>query len=158
MATTLTAADIMTREVVTVPPDASLREVANLLVERNISGVPVVSREGELLGIVSETDLINSEKRRVRLPRTSLFGLLPIADDLIREAYDEGSNLTARDLMTTRLHTLPVHTPAQEVVNALVARRVNRIPILDGGRLVGIVTRNDALRALQKEWAERGES
>ncbi len=147
-----TAADIMSRDVVSVSPDTTLREIANLLVEHGISGVPVVDRAGRVVGIVSEADLLNSEKRRVKLPRTALFGVFPLPDDLVRETFDEGTHLTAHDLMTRRVITLAADTAVRAVVSTMLERRVNRIPIVEDDKLVGIVTRNDALRAIQEEW------
>lgn len=148
----LTARDIMTTPVVTVTPQTTLREIAELLAEKRISGVPVVDEEGRVVGIVSETDLIDEERRRVALPRTTLFGVYTLPERVLREAYDEGDTLTAADLMTRRVFTLPEDTPAREVAEEMVARKINRIPITRDGRLVGIVTRADVLRAVLAHW------
>jgi len=144
-----TAGDIMTPEVVAVTPKTSLREIAELLMQHRISGVPVVEPDGSVVGIVSESDLIDEEKRRVRLPRTALFGVFLIPEKVLREAYEEGDRLTARDLMTRKVFTLPESVPAREVIAEMLARKINRIPITRNGKLVGIVARADALRAIE---------
>lgn len=144
----LTAADIMTREVISVSPDATLREAAELVTENRISGVPVVEADGTVIGILSESDLLDEEKRHVKLPRTALFGLFPVPEHVLKEAFEGGDLLKARDLMSTHVFTLPEDATAQEVVEEMLARKVNRIPITRDGKLVGIVARSDALRAL----------
>jgi CBS domain-containing protein len=148
----LTARDIMTQEPLTVSPGMSLREVAELLVRHRISGVPVVEADGTVAGILTEADLIDEEKRRVKLPRMALFGVYLVPEAVIRDAVDEGNSLTARDLMTRKVFTLPEDAPAREVAEEMVARKVNRIPITRDGKLIGIVTRADALRAITAHW------
>src|SRR5947209_890315 len=103
----LTAGEIMTRDVATVGPSATLREIAELLAARRISAAPVVDPHGRVVGMISETDLVDEEKRRVRLPRALLFGVFPILEEAVRAAYDEGEMLTAEDLMTRHVFTLP---------------------------------------------------
>jgi CBS domain-containing protein len=147
----LRAGDIMTRDVASVSLDTPLRAIVDRLVERRISAVPVVDG-GRVVGMVSETDLIDEEKRRVRLPRTLLFGVLPILEEAVREAYDEGASLTARDLMTREVFTVPVDTPARAVAEAMVTRKVNHVPVTSHGQLAGIIARADILRAVQAQW------
>jgi CBS domain-containing protein len=151
-----TASEIMTAPVVTVAPDTSLRRIAELLVEHRISGVPVVEADGSVAGIVSETDLLDEEKRRVRLPRTALFGVYLLPEHVIREAFEEGESLTAQDVMTRRVVTVAADTPAQEVVELMLDRKINRVPVVREGKLVGIITRSDALRALHAHWRATG--
>lgn len=148
----LTAGAIMNRRVVTVPPDTPLRTLVEQLVEHRISAVPVVSATGDVLGMVSETDLIDEEKRRVRLPRTLLFGVFPLLEDAVREAYDESLSLTARDVMSRAVFTVPEEASARQVADEMVARQINHVPVTRGGQLVGIIARADILRAVQSEW------
>lgn len=111
-----------------------------------------MDRDRKVVGIVSESDLIDEEKRRVHLPRTALFGVFLVPEKVLQEAYEEGDRLAARDLMTRNVVTLPEETPAREVVVEMLARKVNRIPITCQGKLVGIITRGDALRAIEGHW------
>jgi CBS domain-containing protein len=148
----VTAAEMMTREVAAVTETATLREIAELLVARRISAVPVVNDAGKLVGMVSESDLIDEEKRRIRLPRTLLFGVFPILEDAVRQAYNDGEALTAADLMTRHPFTLPESAPAEAVAEEMVARKINHVPITRGECLVGIIARSDVLRAIQAGW------
>jgi len=154
----LTAADVMTRDVAVVAPETPLREVAERLTERHVSAVPVVDENGTVVGIVSETDLIDEDKRRVRLPRTLLYGDVPILEQAVREAYDEGASLTASDVMTRNLVTAPETTSARAVAEVMVRREVNHVPVTREGRLVGIIARADILRAVQAQWERRARS
>jgi CBS domain-containing protein len=146
------ARDIMVEAVVTVSPDTSLRRIAEVLVEHRISGVPVTEADGTLVGIVTESDLLDEEKRRVRLPRTALFGVYLVPERVVREAFEEGETLTAQDIMTKRLVTVREDTPAREAVELMLSRKVNRVPVVREGKLVGLITRADALRALHAHW------
>lgn len=122
--------------------------------EKRISAVPVVDDQRAILGMVSESDLIDEEKRRVRLPRTLLYGIYPILEEALREAYSESETLSARDLMTRRVFTMPEDAPARWVAEEMVSRKINHIPITSDGKLVGIIARADLLRAIRKHWKE----
>jgi CBS domain-containing protein len=148
----LTAGDVMNPDVVAVRPDTPLREIVDRLVARRISAAPVVDGDGTVVGMVSETDLIDEEKRRVRLPRTLLFGVFPILEEAVSGAYDEGASLTARELMTGRVFTVTEATPARTVADEMVTRKINHVPVLREGQLVGIIARMDILRAVQAQW------
>ncbi|BCW98023.1 MAG: CBS domain-containing protein [Armatimonadota bacterium] len=141
----LTAADVMTREVITVSADATLREVAEILTQAGISGAPVVDADGRLVGIISESDLLNEEKRREALPRTALYGAVPVSEEKLMRAYKGGMSLKAWDLMTRDVITADEDTPADEVCDLMITNRVNRIPVVRDGKPVGIITRSDLL-------------
>ena len=141
-----TAADVMTRDVKTVKPDTPLGEVAALLVEHDISGVPVVDDEGHIVGIISEADLVNEKKRKAAIPKIGLFGLWTIPMETLEKAYHEGCSLMAKDLMTRKVITATEDTPLSELAEIMVTKHINRIPIVRDGKLVGIVARSDLVR------------
>ena len=141
----LTAADVMTREVITVSADATLREVAEILTQAGISGAPVVDADGRLVGIISESDLLNEEKRREALPRTALYGTVLISEEKLMRAYKGGLSLKAWDVMTRDVITAEEDTSADEVCDLMITNRVNRIPVVRDGKPVGIITRSDLL-------------
>lgn len=143
-----TAGDVMTRQVHFVRAETPLGEVARLLAAHHISGVPVVDEQQQVIGIVSEADLIDEEKRRVPLPRAALFGLFPVPEDVLQDAFRRGMELTAGDVMTKRVITVGEAAPLAELAERMLARRVNRLPVVRDGRLVGIVSRGDLVRAL----------
>jgi CBS domain-containing protein len=144
----LMARDVMSSEVRAVCEDTPLEEIAALLATHHISGVPVVDEEQRVIGIVSEADLIDEHKRERHIPRVALYGLFPIPEDLLAAAYAGGKGLTARDMMTRKVTTASEKTSCAELADLMVRRHINRVPIVRDGKLVGIVCRDDLVRAL----------
>jgi CBS domain-containing protein len=147
-----TAKEIMTSPVFTVRADTRLEEIAGILSCHGISGVPVVDDDDRVIGLVSETDLIDEHKREARIPRVALFGIFPLPDDLLVEAARGGLTLPASALMSRPVITATEHATVHEVADLMTTHKINRIPIVSGGRLVGIVCRADIVRALA--WGE----
>jgi CBS domain-containing protein len=155
----LNAADVMTRHPITAGPTMSSQEVAQLLVRHSISAVPVVDASGTLLGIVSEGDLV----RRADIGRDERASwwlqMLAEGEDVAPEflAYVRSGHRLARDLMTREVVTVEEQAPLAEVARLLEAHRIKRVPVLRQGRVVGIVSRADLVRAWshQEETAER---
>lgn len=141
------ARDVMTTAVVTAGPDMPVRELAQLLLERRISAVPVVDAGGRLLGIVSEGDLIHQLGSERQGPRSWLRDLVA-SGNLRAQDYLRGHGRVARDVMTADVVAVREDTPVAEIVDLLERRRIKRVPVLRDGRLVGIVSRADLLRAL----------
>ncbi len=134
--------ELMTTEVVTVQPQTPLKDVAELLVKSDITGLPVVSGEGEVLGVVSERDILFKE--RGARARGGLLGwvLAPREQDMLKiEA------LTAGDAMTMPAVTIRPGRAASDAAAMMLDRGVNRLPVVEDGRLIGIVTRSDLVRA-----------
>ena len=141
------AIDIMTAPVQTVAPEATVAEIANLLLKHRISAVPVID-DGRLVGIVSEADLLHRQEIGTnRTPRGSwwlrLFGPDHSVDDYVKSHARK-----ARDLMTREVICVAPETPLAEIANLLDSHGIKRVPVLDGGRLVGIVSRANLVRAL----------
>jgi len=118
---------VMNRDVITILPDASLRQAIDLLVEKGITGLPVVDSEGVLLGIITEKDII--------------------------EYKTHGNVETAkvRDAMNINVQTLPPSAPLKELVSIFSQRGFRRVPIVEDGRVVGIVSRKDIIKFLKEE-------
>ncbi len=143
----LFARDLMTREVVTVRPDLPATALARLLAERGISSVPVTKASGELIGIVTEADLL----RRLASEEDKPVGWLGrLFGDVNRQAerYARTHGLLARDVMTTALVTVDPDATAAHCAQLMEQHRIKRLPVLLGGRLVGVVSRADLLRAV----------
>ncbi len=139
----------MTRDVVTISEDATLREAAALLSEKQISGAPVVDAQGNLVGILSESDLLNEARKRAALPRTAAFGFFVASEEILQRLYHDGADLCVRSVMSTNLQTATEETTVVEATRTLISRKINRLPIVDStGKLVGIVTREDLLKAV----------
>lgn len=139
----LQAKDVMTSPVITVDPQTPVKEVAQLLLTHHISGVPVVS-EGKLVGIVTEADLLHKER-----PATEEAGLLRLLRrGQLAEVERKAEGLVARDVMTSPVVTVTESTPLREVAALMARRQINRVPVVRGDQVVGIVSRADVLRAL----------
>lgn len=141
------ARDVMTKHVVTVPPDASVPEIARLLLERRISAVPVVDADGRVLGIVSEGDLIRRPEVTGPRRRSWWLALLSGGGGDAAE-YIKAHGGQASDVMTHPAVTVTEDTPAGDVARLLEERRIKRVPVVRRGELVGIVSRADLLRGL----------
>ena len=137
--------DVMTRTVVTVAPQTSLKDVAALLSEHGISGVPVCDTNGRLLGVVSEADIVRKEEGRPA--ERERFWWLHAPDD---ESVAKIAARTAGEAMTSPAITIEPGRPVSEVARLMVERRVNRLPVVAGEELVGIVTRADLVRAFRR--------
>jgi CBS domain-containing protein len=132
------ARDVMTRQVVTVGPDTSAKYAAEVLAERGFAALPVVDGDDRLVGIVAEADLL-----RDRLPEDPRLHLRR------DEASPEGHpSLLVRGVMTPRVQSVDATADVADVARLFVDERLRSVPVLDGGRLVGIVSRRDLLRTL----------
>lgn len=141
------ARDLMTRDPVTIPPVAPLALVARTLAERGFSGAPVVDADGKLLGMVTEGDLIRRLAAPEDAPRSWLRDFFtPAARQASRFARTHGQ--TAADVMTTSLITAEADTPIEKIAKAMEERNIRRVPVVQDGRLIGLVSRADLIRAL----------
>lgn len=143
----LTAADVMTTDVVTVDPDKTVSDIAGLLCTRHISGVPVVEADGRLIGIVSEEDLIG-HAAVVGEPHRSWWLSLFTDEAVTARDYAKAHGRTARDVMTSDVVTVEATNTLAEIVGILHRHRIKRVPVVRGGRLVGMITRGDLLKPL----------
>jgi CBS domain-containing protein len=136
--------DVMTTDVATVAPETSLRDVAALLVQKHISGVPVV--EGErVIGVVSERDILFKERPSDGLHRGVLAWLMDEGDIMLK--VDARAALTA---MSTPAITISSTRSVADAAALMLDESVSRLPVVDGGKLVGIVTRHDLVRAFAR--------
>lgn len=140
------ARDIMTREVLTIGPDTPVAEIAKMLLERRISGVPVIA-DGEIVGIVSEGDLIHrweiGTDKRAGSWWLKLFGGDQSPVDFIKI-----HGLSARDVMTRPAITVTEDAPLNQIADLFESRHIKRVPVTRDGKLVGIVSRANLVQAL----------
>jgi CBS domain-containing protein len=141
------ASDVMTRELACVSPTTPVADIARLLLARGVSAVPVVGPAGEPLGIVSESDLVAREEIGT-LPRGSWW--LTLLSDPTRQAGDfvRTHGLSAKDVMTVGAIDVSPEASLAEVATLMTARKIRRVFVIEGGRLAGVITRADLLRAL----------
>jgi CBS domain-containing protein len=136
---------VMTQDVVVVTPETSLHEVAHLLASRGISGVPVCDRERAPLGIVSKTDILHKELGRREERRSSLRRFAGrLGGDRRAKAR------TAGDAMTHPAVVIDARASVAQAAKLMLAKRVDRLPVVTGGKLVGIVTRTDLVRVFDR--------
>ena len=143
----MNAADVMTKNVLTVGPDASVQDVARILLTNRISAVPVVGPAGELLGIVSEGDLMRRAEAGTGRRRPWWLGLLTGREAFAAEYVREHSRAVT-DVMTRSVITAAPHTSLREIANLLEKNAIKRVPIVKDGKVVGIVSRANLLQAL----------
>ena len=143
----LTANDVITTEVVTVSPETLVPDVAQLLHESGISGVPVVDPDGKVVGIVSEGDLIGHAGTIGEQRRSWWLRLLTGEDALARD-YAKTHARTTKDVMTTRVITVPDTASLADIARRMEKHGIKRVPVVRGGRLIGIVSRGNLLQAL----------
>jgi len=149
----LDAAAIMARAVVTVGPDDTVGLVAKVLSDHRISAVPVVAPDGALLGMISEGDLMRPFGQENALRRDWWLRLIAEGTDLSQEFLDyiRLDLHRVRDLMTSNVITASETTRIGELADLLARHRIKRVPILRDGKLTGIVSRADIVRALARE-------
>jgi CBS domain-containing protein len=137
--------DVMTTQVVSVPPDMRLKELARVLSEARIGGAPVVDEAGDVVGVVSEADLVGKQVGRPPSRRTPLDWIFGDGEDeweLRRRAAT-----TVEEAMSAPAITVTSDRPLREIAALMVDRDVNRLPVMEDGQMVGIVTRADLVRA-----------
>ena len=143
------AMDIMTKKVFTVGPHMTLGEVAQLLIDQQISGVPVVDAAGQLLGVISQTDLVRRSREAGDAPGVPSF-YRQEETWLEKSGYEikEPDRTRVRDVMTPAVIQATDNTPIEELAALMLAKHLHRVVITCGGRLSGIVTTTDMMRAL----------
>jgi CBS domain-containing protein len=146
----MNTADIMTTPVITIAPNAQIRDIVTLLLEKRISGVPVVAA-GRVVGVVNEGDLLHRHEIGTDgdVDQRSWWARL-IMPDRFSANYVKSHAGRARDIMTKQVVVVTEETSLQQIASILEARHIRRLPVLRGNQLVGVVTRADLVRALAK--------
>lgn len=147
--------EIMSREVVTVTPLATVKEIAEIMLKNNIGGVPVVDAQGKLLGIVTEQDLIMKDVKihfptYIQLLDAFIYvGGMKKYEEELRKAL----GATAEDVMTKNPITVSPETEIGDAATLMVEKGVSRLPVVEKGNLVGIITKRDIVRSIAEEKA-----
>lgn len=146
----LTAGEIMTKEIITVTPEMGVEELASLLWEKKIGGAPVVDAQGQLLGVVTESDLIDQTKK-VHIPT-----VLSILDSMIflenpaklDQEIKKMTGTRVADIYSNKPVTVKETTTLEELASIMADRRVHTLPVTSDGRLVGVIGKSDLIRAI----------
>jgi len=141
------AMDVMTSEVITVGQNTSVQTVAKLLAERGISAVPVVDRENRVIGMVSEGDLLHRAETGTERRRSWWLDMMASTNKIAGD-YVKSHSGKVRDIMTRDLISVTETTPVADIAVLLETNRIKRVPVVRDGKLVGIVSRANLVRAL----------
>lgn len=152
--------EIMTKKVITLKSEDTLKEVALKLSKNNISGAPVVDEEGKVIGIVSEADIFATIKRNfselkmVHLdPALSMVGLSfkeTPTNKKTEEVFKDVGGILVSEMMKHNVKTVSSEDQVKAVVDIVSSGKINRVPVVDDGKLVGIVTRGDIIKGMSK--------
>jgi CBS-domain-containing membrane protein len=147
--------DIMTKEVISIGPEASVTEAAGLLDQHRISGLPVVAKDGSLLGVITQSDLVQRARNLELPPAVNLFDVrffLETPSHFLKR-LEKMLGGTVKEVMTGKAITITPQTPVAEVASLMARKKVHTLPVVEGGKLVGIVGKIDLIRALARESA-----
>jgi len=137
----------MTPNVLSVTPDESVFVAARLMLQKKISGLPVVDGGGNLVGIVSEGDFLRRAETGTKRHRPKWMEFF-LGSGRLAEDYVQASGRKVRDVMTEEVRTVRPAAPLEDVVQLMERHHIKRVPVVEGGRIVGIVTRANLLRAM----------
>lgn len=149
--------DIMKRGVLKLYPEDSLTRAIELFFKEGISGAPVVDEEDVLLGILSETDVLRAvfkvgREFRLVFPSSHLLGLSveEASMEKLEELREEIKRIRVDEVMTRKVHTVDKDDDVEKALDIMVSRGVNRVPVMEGKRVVGIITRKEVLKILKE--------
>lgn len=140
--------DLMTKKVVTVSPDITVKDAANMLFEKEISGLPVVDKKGKLVGMITEKDII-----RMALPtyfgEVQSLSFLPPPESF-EKRLAQADKVLVSDIMRKEVVTTNEEENILEIARLMVVKQARRIPVLKEGKLVGIITRGDIVKEMAR--------
>jgi len=146
----LTAKDIMTTDVITVTTETSVRDLADILWKNRISGAPVIDSDNELVSVVTESDLIDQNKK-VHIPK-----MIAILDSVLflekpgkmKEDIQKMTGATVRDIMAKELVTVTADIPLDEIATIMAEKNVHTLPVVAEKKLIGVIGKSDIIRTL----------
>lgn len=144
------AKDIMMTEVITIKQHATIEEIARVLIDNKISGVPVVDEAGHLMGMVTEGDLLHKETNP-RLPHAvNILGAIIYYNGV--EQYNEDFKKMmasqALNIMTDKVITVTAEQDVEDIVKLMLEHGIKRVPVMEGERIIGIISRADIVKCL----------
>jgi CBS domain-containing protein len=149
----LYARDIMTTEVLTVSPETSIADLSKTLENRKIGGVPVVDKGGRLVGVITQSDLVERALDLELPPAINILDLhiyLQIPSHLIQRV-EKMLGTTVGDCMSPNPVTVAPDTPVSQIAALMAKQKVHTIPVLKGGKIVGVIGKMDLVRAMARE-------
>jgi len=141
------AEDVMTRGVISIDPDATVLQAARLMLEHHISGLPVIDKDGNLVGVLSEGDFLRRSETKTERRRSRWLEFL-MGPGKIAAEYSHSHGSKVSEVMTTDVQSVDESTPIEDIVQLMEKRRIKRVPVVCGGQVVGIVTRSNLMHAM----------
>jgi CBS domain-containing protein len=140
----------MTREVITIHPEASVEELAKILAARRIGGLPVLEKNGALVGVVTQSDLLQRSRDLELPPALNILDLHLFLEtpSHFKKRLDKLLGGRVQDVMTRNPLAIAPDTPVNEIARLMAAKGVHTLPVLEGGKLVGIVGKLDLIRGM----------
>ncbi|MFA4933891.1 MAG: CBS domain-containing protein [Candidatus Omnitrophota bacterium] len=146
--------DIMTKNVITVSPEMKIHKLAELFIDKNISGAPVVDEAGKLLGVVKEEGVIFQDKK-VHLPTfiNLSFGFITLGSERYNEEIKKITASTVSSIMEKDITTINPNIEIEDAATLMLEKEIYYLPVVDKDKLVGLITKKDIVRAIAKEKA-----
>jgi len=141
------AEDVMTREVISIDPGATVLQAARLMLQHHISGLPVIDKDGNLVGVLSEGDFLRRRETKTERHRSRWLEFL-MGPGRIAAEYSHSHGSKVSEVMSTDVQTVEQDTVLEDIVEAMERRRIKRVPVLCGSLVVGIITRSNLMRAM----------
>ncbi len=146
----LKAKDIMTTDPLVLSPDDDVTGAAQIMIEKRVNGLPVVDKDGKLIGILCQSDLITQQKT-INLPSvfTLLDGFIPLSSTRgLEKEMQKIAALTVGRAMTPNPKAVDPETDLEEIATLMIRKKFHTLPVVDKGRLVGIIGKEDVLRTI----------
>ena len=141
------AKDVMTRDLISVTPDATVLQAARLMLQHHISGLPVVDASGKLVGILSEGDFLRRRETATQRRRSRWLEFL-MGPGKIASEYTQSHGSKVAEVMTSDVRTVGEDTDLEKIVELMEKHRIKRVPVIRDDRIVGIVTRSNLMHAM----------
>lgn len=141
--------DYMVKNVVTIKHTDSVKDAAKIMISKRIGALPVLNADGKLVGVVTQSDFIPKNKN---VPRSGiaipyLFNEMSTGEDLKQE-YEQHKTKPVSDVMSTSVWTTTKEATLLDAANLMMSKDVNRLPVMDGDKIIGIISRHDLLKAM----------
>jgi CBS domain-containing protein len=147
MEAAMNAEHVMTSDVISIDPDATVLQAARLMLQHHISGLPVIDKNGNLVGVLSEGDFLRRRETKTERRRSRWLEFL-MGPGRIAAEYSHSHGSKVSEVMTAEVQTVDEVTPIEDIVDLMERRRIKRVPVLCGGQVVGIVTRSNLMHAM----------
>ena len=143
----MNAHDVMTRNVISIDPDATVLQAARLMLQHRVSGLPVIDQDGNLLGVLSEGDFLRRRETQTERKRSRWLEFL-MGPGAIATEYTHSHGNKVSEVMTTEVQTVDENAGLEDIVELMERHRIKRVPVMCGSEVVGIITRSNLMRAM----------